>query len=256
MKKARPRVKDVSFAPRAMPHFVPPLLSFVAGYIDVVTFVALFGLYVAQVTGSFVVVGAQIVGHEPSAAFIAVLAIPIFLLAAIATVFFCYWLARQNRSLLGWSLTLETFLIAAFYACAWLGPLSNPNGRLTLAASVFALAAMGVQSALVRLLMRNVASTNVMTTNTSLLGVDAAEFLLAWNEKRKFSRSRRALNNFKKARRRFRNLLQITGGFIAGAALGAAVFHEVGVNALIAPTGIVAVLAVWAFERDITSGDF
>ena len=255
MKAARARAKEVSFAPRAMPNFVPPLLSFVAGYIDVVTFVALFGLYVAQVTGSFVVVGAQIVGREPSAAFIAVLAIPIFLLAAIATVFFCYWLARQGRSLLGWSLALETLLIGAFYACAWFGPLDNPNGRLTLAASVFALAAMGVQSALVRLLMRNVASTNVMTTNTSVLGVDAAEFLLAWNEKRKFSRSRRALNNFKKARRRFRNLLQITVGFIAGAALGAAVYHEVGVNALIAPTGIVAVLAAWAFERDLTSGN-
>jgi len=255
MKKARARAKEVLLTPRAMPHFVPPLLSFVAGYIDVVTFVALFGLYVAQVTGSFVVVGAQIVGHEPSAAFIAVLAIPIFLLAAIATVFFCYWLARRGRSLLGWSLALETFLIAAFYGCAWAGPLNNPNGRLTLAASVFALAAMGVQSALVRLLMRNVASTNVMTTNTSVLGVDAAEFLLAWNEKRKFSKSRRARNKFKKARKSFYALIQITLGFIAGAALGAAVYHEVGVNALIAPTGIAAVLAAWAFERDLVSGN-
>ena len=255
MKAARARAREVSFAPRAMPHFVPPLLSFVAGYIDVVTFVALFGLYVAQVTGSFVVVGAQLVGHEPSAALIAVLAIPIFLLAAIATVFFCYWLARQGRSLLGWSLTLETLLIAGFYGCVFAGPLSNPNGRLTLAASVFALAAMGVQSALVRLLMRNVASTNVMTTNTSLLGIDAAEFLLAWNEKRKFSRSRRVLNNFKKARKSFYSLAQITVGFIAGAALGAAVFHEVGANALIAPAGIVAALSAWAFERDLASGN-
>ena len=162
---------------------------------------------------------------------------------------------RDMLEELGWSLTLETLLIAGFYACAWLGPLNNPNGKLTLAASIFALAAMGVQSALVRLLMKNVASTNVMTTNTSLLGVDTAEFFLAWNEKRKFSRSRRALNNFRKARRRFRDLLQITLGFIAGAALGAAVYHEAGVNALIAPVGIVAALAAWAFERDFTSGN-
>jgi uncharacterized membrane protein YoaK (UPF0700 family) len=255
MKAAKARAREISFVPRAMPHFVPPLLSFVAGYIDVVTFIALFGLYVAQVTGSFVVVGAQLVGHGPAAAFIAILAIPVFLLAAILTVFFCYWLVRHGRSLLGWSLALETALIAAFYVCTLISPLKNPNGTLTLAASVFALAAMGVQSALVRLLMRNVASTNVMTTNTSLLGIDAAEFLLTWNEKRKFSRSRRALNEFKKARRRFYALARITLGFIAGAALGAVVYHAAGAHALIAPAGIAAALSAWAFERDLTSGN-
>lgn len=60
------------------------LLSFVAGYVDSCTFLGLFGLFVAQVTGSFVAAGAQMARGEH--AFILVtFAIPIFLLAGAAT---------------------------------------------------------------------------------------------------------------------------------------------------------------------------
>ena len=41
------------------PRWVPALLSFVAGYIDSYTFLALFGLFVANVTGSFITAGAS-----------------------------------------------------------------------------------------------------------------------------------------------------------------------------------------------------
>src|SRR5258708_1220592 len=47
-----------------VPRTVPALLSFAAGFVDACTFLALFGLYVAQVTGSFVVAGAEIVTHD------------------------------------------------------------------------------------------------------------------------------------------------------------------------------------------------
>jgi hypothetical protein len=39
---------------RRLPTIVPPLLSFTAGFIDSFTVLALFGFFVAQVTGSFV----------------------------------------------------------------------------------------------------------------------------------------------------------------------------------------------------------
>lgn len=246
----RTRRTQVWFTPREMPRFVPPLLSFVAGYIDVITFVALFGLYVAQVTGSFVIAGAQIVGHAGEAALVTILAIPVFLLCAMLTTLFCYWLARRNRSQLGWSLALEASLIAAFYFCVLKNPAESANASWLLAAGLFALAAMGVQSALVRLLMRNVASTNVMTTNTSVLGLDAAEFLIAWSVKRKSPRSRKALDKFRKTRRGLYARARIMLGFLGGAALGVVAYHEAGVNSLIAPIGIVAALAAWAFERD------
>ena len=47
-------------APAPLPRPVPPLLSFVAGYVDSITFLALFGFFAAQVTGSFVVAAATI----------------------------------------------------------------------------------------------------------------------------------------------------------------------------------------------------
>jgi hypothetical protein len=37
--------------PRPVPRAVPPLLSFAAGFVDSCTALALFGLFVAQVTG-------------------------------------------------------------------------------------------------------------------------------------------------------------------------------------------------------------
>ena len=45
---------EIPMMPRFVPTAVPALLSFVAGYIDSCMFLALFGLFVAQVTGSFV----------------------------------------------------------------------------------------------------------------------------------------------------------------------------------------------------------
>jgi hypothetical protein len=46
-----------------LPTIVPALLSFVAGYVDSYTYLALFGLFAAQVTGSFVIAGAELIRH-------------------------------------------------------------------------------------------------------------------------------------------------------------------------------------------------
>ena len=246
-KKAR--FRDSAPVAHRMPYFVPPLLSFVAGFVDVVTFVALFGLYVAQVTGSFVTVGAQLVGYGASALII-VLAIPVFLLAAMLTALFCHWLVLHERSVLGWSLALEAALLIALYVCVLMSPLSDPNAPLTLVAGACALAAMGVQSAFVRLLIRGAPSTNVMTTNTSLLGIGAAETLIAWKERRDFPKSRKAANHFRRAYHGFHALSQVMLGFLGGAALGVATYQAAGVNALIAPIGMIVALALWAFEHE------
>ena len=47
-----------------LPRTVPFLLSFVAGYVDSYTYLALFGLFAAQVTGSFVIAGAEFVTRD------------------------------------------------------------------------------------------------------------------------------------------------------------------------------------------------
>jgi len=47
-----------------VPLLVPVLLSLVAGYLDSYTYLSLFGLFAAQVTGSFVIAGAEFVTSD------------------------------------------------------------------------------------------------------------------------------------------------------------------------------------------------
>jgi len=79
------------------PAIVPPLLSFTAGFIDSFTVLALFGLFVAQVTGSFVLAAAAIVANEQGA-LTKLLAIPVFLLAAVTTTILAVMLERRGRA--------------------------------------------------------------------------------------------------------------------------------------------------------------
>jgi hypothetical protein len=61
------------------PSPIPVVLSIVAGYVDNCTYLGLFGVLVAQVTGSFVLAGTQFIESEPGG-LAKPLAIPLFLL--------------------------------------------------------------------------------------------------------------------------------------------------------------------------------
>ena len=82
-------------APATMPARMPALLSFLAGYVDSCTFLALFGLFVAQVTGSFVLAGTLFVTHHHGVV-IKIMAIPAFFLAGVGTTVIVRRLARRR----------------------------------------------------------------------------------------------------------------------------------------------------------------
>jgi uncharacterized membrane protein YoaK (UPF0700 family) len=159
---------------RPVPRAVPPLLGIVAGYLDGVTFLALFGLFVAQVTGSFVIAGAQLLTRDPDV-LVKVLAIPAFFCAGMVTTILVEIVHRHGRDALVVALSLEGLLLAGLLVVGLVSPLTSASSGAVQFAILFGLSAMGVQSALVRLLMRGVASTNVMTTNTTLMAIAAGE---------------------------------------------------------------------------------
>jgi uncharacterized membrane protein YoaK (UPF0700 family) len=231
-------------APIEPPVAVPIVLAVVAGYVDACTFLGLFGFFVAQVTGSYVDAGANLVAGTPDATVL--LAVPVFVAGGVAATLVAIVGQAVAGSALAWALTLETLLLIGGMATFAVGtPFAGPQATLAVAASMFGLAAMGVQSALVRLLMKGVASTNVMTTNTTQITIDATQLLLlrmcpGGVDSAETSRQHEV------CRRRFRSGLPLPLGFVVGTTVGAIAFAAAGFWALAAPVGAVGGIAVWA----------
>jgi len=228
---------------KPVPRIVPALLSFTAGFVDACTFLALFGLYVAQVTGSFVVFGSGLVAHEEGFV-IKVLAIPMFFAAGVFATIFAEVLRRRGHAPLPYALALECLLLAAFLLLGLAMPMRDANAPATVLAAMLGLSAMGVQSALVRLLMPGVASTNVMTTNTTLFAIDTGEFLLGWHGKR--SGDAEAAAQYAAARERLGQLIPLGVGFLGGTVAGAFGYLWFGLSCLVAVLVLLLGLIVWA----------
>ena len=234
---------------RRLPTIVPPLLSFTAGFIDSFTVLALFGLFVAQVTGSFVLTAAAAVRHEEGV-LTKVLAIPIFFFSGMMTTFIAVTLERRGRVPLPWILGLECAVLSAFLLVVLMGaPLSDPGAFSVAAASLLGLFAMGSQSATVRLLMQNVASTNVMTTNTTQIAIDATELLLAWQARRRAPADAAVVAACDAARGRFGALFSIMLGFLAGTAVGTLAYVTTSVWGLLLPLAIMYGIFAWVSAR-------
>jgi uncharacterized membrane protein YoaK (UPF0700 family) len=231
-----------------VPLAVPTLLSFVAGYVDSCTFLALFGVFVAQITGSFVIAGTELITHDDHV-LIKVLAIPMFFFAGMVTTLVVAATDARRYGALPWTLTLEEILLAGFVSLGLAGsPFHDPNSVMALAAALLGLSAMGVQSALVRLLMRGVGSTNVMTTNTTQLAIDLAEVLLCWRKKHRMKGDADAAGAFSAACRQFGNLLPVVLGFLLGTLVGASAYVQVGLWCVLAAMLIIAGLIIWSLH--------
>ncbi|CAH2397185.1 YoaK family protein [Mesorhizobium escarrei] len=223
-----------------VPAAVPALLAFVAGYVDSCTFLAFTGLFVAQMTGSFVVAGSELVARNDGF-LIKVLAIPIFFAAGVLTTIIVRALGSDSRRALVATLALEAALLAGL-ACA---DVSSGVTTVTSVAVLFDLSAMGVQSATVRLLLVQYGSTNVMTTNTTQLAIDLTDMLLA---SRRNPRDAVWRLSYKRARLALPRVAPIMLGFVAGTVAGGLAYTSIGLDGLVFAVGIVATLAIWAVK--------
>ena len=151
------------------------LLAFLSGFVDTAAFIHMKGLFVAHVTGNFVLLGAAlasggaIAGKGPEALQLA--ALPVFFVAAMLTGAIAARLS-PDRSLAGivWSAMLLMLCVAG--ASAVLG-----SGPWDAASAVMLIAAMGMLNAAHRLNPAMGPPFAVMTGNVAALAIRTAEVL-------------------------------------------------------------------------------
>ena len=145
---------------------LPPLLSVVAGMVDVTGFLSL-GLFTAHVTGNLVVVTASLVrGGPPNLA--QVIAVPVFI-AAVAAVWFIAKLSNRRGPALAKLLLPVHFLllVCVLIISVAYSPALEPHGLMATIAAMMAVSAMACQFALMRLTVPGAPATGPMTSNVT-----------------------------------------------------------------------------------------
>lgn len=188
------------------------LLAFTAGFVDVVGFCALFGLFTAHVTGNFVMIGVE--------------------LAVASTKLTVEAVVRHGREptrllLLAEALLLVTFMTAGLLAL----PIQSADNPATIVVGLIGVAAMGVQNAKARIVLSDHAPTTIMTGNTTQVVIDLVELATPGSTQKSGSRAR------------LRKMVPPLIGFATGAMLGALAFSAVSFWCVLPPIFILTGLA-------------
>src|SRR6478752_3902844 len=135
-------------------------LAFTSGFVDVLSFVALFGLFAAHITGNVVMMAAALIDFHHGF-WIKLMAVPAFILASIATRL--YIIRRERHALeaaahvmIAQSVLLGAFMVAALITGPFgrhdlvVSPFGHHQSVGAIAAGVLASAAMAVQNTAAR----------------------------------------------------------------------------------------------------------
>ena len=145
--------------------WLPPLLSVIAGMVDLIGFFTLGNIFTAHVTGNLVLAaGAAVRGGLLNLT--QALAIPVFMIAVAAVWLIARASNRRGRALARLLLLTQFLLLAAtLIFSAVTRPSASPHGLTAGIAAMIAVAAMACQFALLRLAVPGAVSTAVMTGN-------------------------------------------------------------------------------------------
>ncbi|AOK23088.1 YoaK family protein [Burkholderia ubonensis] len=215
------------------------ILAAVAGFVDTLSFVALFGLFTAHVTGNFVLIGAGIAGFGQGI-LMKLSVFPAFVCGVVAS----NLIARSLSARPAWQCAralhaVQAVLLLGFCAAGvWATPITQPDSLPALLAGIVGTFAMGVQNAHPRVIPRAGVPNTVMTGNVTQAILDVVDLLSAGT-----ADSVRAT-----ARARFGKMLPAIVAFAFGAASGALGFRHAGFWALLAPVCALAVLALGAAQ--------
>jgi uncharacterized membrane protein YoaK (UPF0700 family) len=216
----------------------PALLAAMAGFVDTLGFVALYGLFTAHVTGNLVVAGAEMAGGNVDV-LAKLLAIPTFVLAVGAITWWVQHSAARDARLLAKIMLVEAFWLTAFMLAGLvLGPLRGADGWDTIVTGMLGVIAMSVRNAAGRLLLGTTTPSTIMTGNVTQLTIDTTTLLSGKDDPAA-------------ARGRIKKILPAVLGFTAGAALGAGGYAAFGFASLGLPIAATLWLALreWAASR-------
>ncbi|HZR34939.1 MAG TPA: DUF1275 family protein [Nevskia sp.] len=214
------------------PGTVAVLLSFVAGYVDTVGFVALFGLFTAHVTGNLVLIGASLI-HSSHGLVAKLSALPVFVLVVGLTTLYAQRRSSAGKPALPGALAAQLLFLAGFAAVgSAAAPVTDADAPLAILAGMLGVCAMSVQNAASRLLMGELPPTTVMTGGVTQFAIDAAALL-----------AKRSGPDSIAARKRLHKFVPPVLAFAAGAIAGALLYARLGFVVLLVPmAALVAVL--------------
>ncbi len=150
-------------------------LSLIAGFVDTVGFVALFGLFTSHVTGNFVLIGSEMIAPSHGV-LLKLLVFPTFIAAvAFAKVMVDAYGAGSGSPLRLLLVLQAAFLLIFMFAGAAGAPIREADAPAALAAGLAGAFAMGMQNAVHRLLLPALAPTTVMTGNVTQFVIDVVD---------------------------------------------------------------------------------
>jgi uncharacterized membrane protein YoaK (UPF0700 family) len=213
------------------------LLSFLAAFVDTACFIGLFGLFTAHVTGNFVLIGAELVSGD-GAILVKLLALPVFVLAVAATTIADTVLRARGIKPVAPILAAQgLLLVAALVAAAVLPTPRAAHDAGALITGLLAVAAMGMQNALMRLDLSTLPPSTVMTGNVTQFVMDMVGAI-----------SSPSPQMAQASRQRMRHLLPGLVTFTLGAAVAALAFPGIGLLSLALPAALCGVLA-WRLRQ-------
>ena len=224
-----PQPWDDALAMSRMEERLPPLLSVIAGMVDVTGFLTLGHIFTAHITGNLVLVAAEAVrGGKVHVA--QTIAIPVFILA-VAAAWLLAKISGRRRLELARLLLLVQFLllITVLVFSVITKPSANPSGSMAGIAAMIAVCAMAGQFALLRLAIPGAISTAVMTGNLT-------HAVLSFMEKLSPNHPLMTVDTG-----RLRRSLRLLGGFLIGCAVAAAAIPWLGDWVWLLPVALSAV---------------